>query len=51
MTVISLDIWTFGANVITAEEKLVITILTFVDQANSEFRIEIHPDRVGRYTV
>ena len=44
MTVMSRDNWAFGAQVITAVGILVITILTFVNQANSEFRNEIRTE-------
>ena len=44
MTVMSRDNWTFGAQVITAVGILVIAILTFVNQANSEFRNEIRTE-------
>ena len=44
MTVMSRDNWAFGAQVITAVGILVIAILSFVNQANSEFRNEIRTD-------
>ena len=44
MTVMSLDNWAFGAQVITAVGVLETTILTFVNQANSEFCNEIRTE-------
>ena len=44
MTVMSRDNWAFGAQVITAIGILVITVLTFVNQANSECRNEIRTE-------
>ena len=44
MTVMSLDNWAFGAQVITAVGILEITILTFVNQANNEFCNEIRTE-------
>lgn len=44
MTVMSRDNWAFGALVITAVGILEIAILTFVNQANSEFRNEIRTE-------
>ena len=44
MTVLSRDNWVFGAQVITAVGILVIAILTFVNQANREFRNEIRTE-------
>ena len=44
MTVMSRDNWAFGAQVITAVGILVIAILSFVNQANSEFRNEIRTE-------
>ena len=44
MTIVSRDNWAFGVQVITAVGIIVITILTFVNQANSEFRNEIRTE-------
>ena len=44
MSEISRDNWAFGAQVLTAVGILAITILTFVNQANSEFRNEIRTE-------
>lgn len=44
MSVMSRDNWSFGAQVITAVGILVISILSFVNQANSEFRNEIRTE-------
>ena len=44
MTGMSRDNWSFGAQVITAVGILIITILTFVNHANSEFRNEIRTE-------
>ena len=44
MTVMSRDNWAFAAQVITAVGILAISILTFVNKANSEFRNEIRTE-------
>ena len=44
MSAMSRDNWAFGAQVSTAVGILAITILTFVNQANSEFRNEIRTE-------
>ena len=44
MSSMSRDNWAFGAQVITAVGILAISILTFVNQANSEFRNEIRTE-------
>lgn len=44
MSVMSRDNWAFGAQVITVVGILAITILTFVNQANSEFRNQIRTE-------
>ena len=44
MAVASREDWTFGAQLITAVGILVITVLSFVNQSNKEFRDEMRTE-------
>ena len=44
MAVASREDWTFGAQLITAVGILVISVLTFVNQSNKEFRDEMRTE-------
>ena len=43
-TTASREDWTFGAQIITAVGILVITVLSFVNQSNKEFRDDIRTE-------